>query len=93
MFIGRDYQNTKSYSEKVAGTIDDEVKLLIDKAYAQCTEILKAHSEQLNRVVEYLLDKESMTGDQFRSIMEGKEVGEYSTTAMFDHAKEEPSEE
>ena len=93
VFIGRDYQNTKSYSEKVAGTIDDEVKLLIDRAYAQCTEILKAHSEQLNRVVDYLLDKESMTGDQFRSIMEGKEAGEYSTTAMFDHAKEEPSEE
>ena len=93
VFIGRDYQNTKSYSEKVAGTIDDEVKLLIDRAYAQCADILKAHSEQLNRVVDYLLDKESMTGDQFRSIMEGKEAGEYSTTAMFDHVKEEPSEE
>ena len=93
VFIGRDYQNTKSYSEKVAGTIDDEVKLLIDRAYAQCADILKAHSEQLNRVVDYLLDKESMTGDQFRSIMEGKEAGEYSATAMFDHAKEEPSEE
>lgn len=40
VFIGRDYEKTKSYSEKVAGNIDDEVKALIDAAYEKCKTIL-----------------------------------------------------
>ena len=98
VFIGRDYQNTKSYSEKVAGTIDDEVKALIDQAYDHCRKILTDNADKLNAVVEFLLDKESMTGEQFEAIMEGKEAGEASATAMFDSfeepkAIEEPTEE
>ena len=88
VFIGRDYQTTKSYSEKVAGTIDDEVKALIDKAYDHCKQILSDNSESLHKVVDYLLEKESMTGEQFEAIMKGEEVGEMSTTAMFDGFEE-----
>ncbi|MDO5400527.1 MAG: ATP-dependent zinc metalloprotease FtsH [Eubacteriales bacterium] len=84
VFIGRDYQTTKSYSEKVAGTIDDEVKTLIDGAYAHCKQILEDHSDKLNRVVEFLLDKESMSGEQFRALMEGRTVEEASATSLFD---------
>ena len=74
VFIGRDYQTTKSYSEKVAGAIDDEVKLLIDRAYAKCAEILKANESQLRAVADFLLENETMTGAQFRACMEGKEI-------------------
>ncbi len=88
VFIGRDYQTTKSYSEKVAGTIDDEVKALIDRAYDHCKQLLSDHSAQLQAVVDYLLDKESMTGEQFEAIMEGREIGETSATAMFDGFEE-----
>ena len=84
VFIGRDYQNTKSYSEKTAATIDDEVKALIDRAYDHCRKILSENADKLNRVVDFLLEKESMTGEQFNAIMEGREVGETSATAMFD---------
>ena len=91
VFIGRDYQTTKSYSEKVAGTIDDEVKVLVDKAYDHCRKILTEDAEKLNQVVEFLLDKESMTGEQFEAIMEGRKVEEASSTAMFD-AFQEPKE-
>ena len=84
VFIGRDYQNTKSYSEKVAATIDDEVKLLIDKAYAHCRQILTENREKMAEVVKYLLEHESMTGAQFTACMEGDEIGEASTTALFD---------
>ena len=86
VFIGRDYQTTKSYSEKVAATIDDEVKLLIDRAYDRCREILSADSEKLQQVVEYLLANESMTGEQFAACMEGKTIGDTSATSMFDLA-------
>ena len=90
VFIGRDYQTTKSYSEKYAGTIDDEVKALIDRAYDHCRKILAENSDKLNAVVDYLLEKESMTGEQFEAIMEGKEVGNTSATAMFDGFEEAP---
>ena len=84
VFIGRDYQTTKSYSEKIAGTIDDEVKALIDKAYDHCKQILTDNSDKLHEVVGYLLEKETMTGEQFEAVMQGREVGDASSTSMFD---------
>lgn len=92
IFIGRDFQTTKSYSEKVAGTIDDEVKALIDKAYDHCKQILSDNSEKLYRVVDFLLEKESMTGEQFEAIMEGREVEAASHTALFDGFEEAPKD-
>ena len=93
VFIGRDYQTTKSYSEKVAGTIDDEVKNLIDKAYDQFKQILSDNADKVKAVVEFLLEKESMTGEQFTALMEGREAGDTSATAMFDGFSEEPVQE
>ena len=90
VFIGRDYQTTKSYSEKVAATIDDEVKALIDKAYDHCRQILSDNADKLHQVVDFLLEKESMTGEQFEAIMKGEEVKEASSTAMFDGFEEQP---
>ena len=92
VFIGRDYQTTKSYSEKVAGAIDEEVKALIDRAYDHCKQILSDNKEKMEALTEYLLEKESITGDQFRSLMEGKELGEGSETTMFDGFAEEPGD-
>jgi len=88
VFIGRDYQTTKSYSEAVAGTIDEEVKNLIDKAYDHCARILKENEAKLQEVVEYLLEHESMTGEQFAACMESRQIEEASTTALFDGFEE-----
>ena len=93
VFIGRDYQNTKSYSEKVAATIDDEVKLLIDRAYAHCKQLLSENSEKLHRVVDFLLENESMTGEQFEACMEDKQIEDASTTSLFDGFEAEKTEE
>ena len=84
VFIGRDYEKTKSYSEAVAGTIDEQVKLLIDKAYKQCADILKKDEDKLKAVVDYLMKHETMTGEQFAACMAGEEIGEASATALFD---------
>ena len=89
VFIGRDYQTTKSYSEKVAGTIDDQVKILVDKAYAQCAEILKANEDKVMAVVAHLLEHETMTGAQFADCMAGREIGEATKVSLFDAHKEE----
>ncbi|MDY3780941.1 MAG: ATP-dependent zinc metalloprotease FtsH [Candidatus Faecousia sp.] len=88
VFIGRDYQNTKSYSEKVAGTIDEEVKTLIDRAYEDCKAILTKDGEKLQQVVDYLMANETMTGAQFADLMEGRAISEASTTALTDGFEE-----
>ena len=84
LFIGRDYQNTKSYSEKVAGTMDDEVKDLIGRAYERCEEILKRDADKLQTVVDFLLENETMTAAQFNACMEGKTIESGEKTTIFD---------
>jgi cell division protease FtsH len=94
LFIGRDYQSTKSYSEKVAATIDDEVKQLIDQAYDHCRRILQEHTDKFHQVVDYLMEHESMSGSQFADCMEGRSIGvDMSKTTMFDAFTEDASEE
>ena len=91
LFIGRDYQSTKSYSEKVAGTMDDEVKRLIDKAYKECEEILRRDADKMQQVVDFLLEHETMTGEQFADCMEGRQIRGASDTSLFDSfVQEEP---
>ena len=93
VFIGRDYQTTKGYSEKVAGTIDDEVKVLIDKAYDHCAQILKENEGKVMEVVEFLLANETMSGAQFEACMEGNPIpGQTSETVMFEGVQESEAE-
>ena len=84
LFIGRDYQSTKSYSEKTAGLIDDEVKVLIDRAYSHCKDILQTNEEKLRLVVDFLMQHETMSGSQFVQCMTGAEITDVSGTAMLD---------
>ena len=89
LFIGRDYQSTKSYSEKVAGTIDDEVKLIVDKAYDQCREILEGNKDKFNQVVDFLMENETMSGKQFAQCMAGETIAEATDTSLLDAFKTE----
>ena len=83
IFVGRDYQTTKSYSEKFAGTIDDEVKALIDRAYDRCAQILKENEDKIMQIVEFLLEHETMTAAQFRACMAGDPIPEDHTKTVF----------
>ena len=65
IFIGRDFGQTKSYSEETAGMIDEEVKKIFDEASDRCEQILSEHSEQLRAIAEYLLVHESMEKEVF----------------------------
>ena len=65
IFIGRDFGTTKSYSEETAAIIDEEVKRIFDEASAKCEHILTQHAEVLKGVAEYLLQNESMDGEDF----------------------------
>ncbi len=84
VFIGRDFEKTKSYSEQVAGTIDEEVKILIDKAYRQCEQILSENREKLDQVVAFLMEHEIMSASQFDNCMKGLEIGSGDDGSLFD---------
>ena len=84
IFVGRDYEKTKSYSESVAGTIDDEVKALIDRAYDQCRLILEKDKEKLEQITRFLLENETMSGPQFIQCMKGLDIQQSTQTSLFD---------
>ena len=70
IFIGRDFGQTKSYSEETAALIDEEVKAIFDRASAACEKILTEHADQLRAVAEYLLAHETMDGDEINYFFE-----------------------
>ena len=76
VFIGRDYEKTKSYSEAVAGRIDDEVQSILTAAYQKCTDILKTHDDKLEAVASYLMAHNNMGRPQFEAVMEGKPISD-----------------
>ena len=65
IFIGRDFGQMKSYSEETAALIDEEVKRIFDEAAAACEKLLEEHRETLIAVAEYLLEHETMDGEDF----------------------------
>ena len=71
VFLGRDFAQTKDYSEETAGIIDEEVKKIVDKAYNRAREILSEHVDKLHAVAGVLLEKEKIEGEEFDRIFEG----------------------
>jgi len=70
VFIGRDFTQTKSYSEKTAAAIDDEVKRIFDEASELCEELLGEHEELVRATADYLLEHETMDGETFAKFCE-----------------------
>lgn len=68
VFIGRDFAQTKGYSEEVAGIIDKEVKRIIDECYENAKNILKKHEDVLESCAKLLLEKEKITREEFEGL-------------------------
>ncbi len=74
IFIGRDFGQTKSYSEKIATEIDEEVKHIFDEAMKMCEKLLRDHADLVEKTAQYLLENESMEGDMFRYLCKNGEL-------------------
>jgi len=70
VFLGRDFSQTRTYSESVASEIDEEINRIIMEAYDRTKSILNAHMDKLRLVSDELLDKEKIDGERFRILME-----------------------
>jgi len=69
VFLGRDFNNSKNYSEETAAKIDSEIKKIIFEAYAKTEEILRANIDKLHFIAEYLTKNEVMEQAQFERAM------------------------
>ena len=67
VFLGRDFAHSKSYSERTAAEIDEEVKSILTARYKETEKILKEHMPQLIKTAELLLEKETISGEEFES--------------------------
>lgn len=74
VFIGRDYQKQASYSEQIAGQIDEEVKEIIDTAYNRAKAIITKDKNILTSLVELLEKKETIYSEEFDDLFKGKSV-------------------
>ena len=71
VFLGRDLGSGRNYSEEIAATIDEEVRKLVDNAYRECEGILNEHMDQLHLVAKALMEREKLSGEEFKCLMEG----------------------
>ncbi|WP_297956008.1 ATP-dependent zinc metalloprotease FtsH [uncultured Ruminococcus sp.] len=78
VFLGKDYGHTKNYSEAVAAQIDEEIRVIINKAYADCLQLLKENADKIHLLARYLLKYEKIDGDDFEKLMTGELVPDLS---------------
>ena len=83
VFIGRTMAQARSYSEEVAGLIDEEVKSIVDQAYATCHRILEEHRKELELTAQYLLAHETMQGEVFAKVFTNPDDEEFQ--GLLDH--------
>ncbi len=81
IFIGRSMAQARSYSEEVAGQIDQEVKSIVDGAYHRCEEILTRCRSQLELTARYLLDHETMDAQVFAKVFTDPQAEEFAAYA------------
>ena len=70
VFLGRDYNQTKNFSDQVALEIDKEVRKIIDECYKQAQEILKKHKNLVEVLAKVLSEKETLTKEEIEDIVE-----------------------
>lgn len=74
VFLGRDFNTRKDISEDTARKIDSEIRKIIDEAMAKTMEILTQRRDKLEKISELLLERETINGDEFKDLLEGKEL-------------------
>jgi cell division protease FtsH len=71
VFLGREIGEQRNFSEDVAKLIDEEVRAIIDRAYARATEVLTTHRDRLDRLADKLIAEETVDTEQFETIFDG----------------------
>ena len=81
VFLGREISEQRDYGDRVAEEIDEEVKNLVNMAYGRAEEILISHKPKLVRMAEYLIEHESVSGENISRIFNDEDSGEKTVTS------------
>lgn len=73
VFLGKDFNHVRNYSESVASQIDEEIERIVKDAYSRTKEILSEHIDKLHAVAQALLKEEKIDGKEFEAIMKGEQ--------------------
>ena len=93
VFLGRDYNQTKNFSDQVALEIDKEVRKIIDECYKQAQEILKKHKNLVEVLAKVLSEKETLTKEEIEDIVEANsDIKIKREEKLSDEIKEEEKE-
>ncbi len=71
VFLGKDYSQTRNYSETIASLIDQEMDEIIRNAYSRTEKILTEHMDKLELIAQILMSKEKIDGKEFKALMDG----------------------
>lgn len=88
IFLGRDYNNMRNYSETVASEIDSEINRIVKESYARCEAILKANTDKLHELAEYLIKHEKIDATDFEKLMKGTLENENDSGIATDSSEE-----
>ena len=72
IFVGRNYQTEKGYSDEVANTIDEEVRAIVESCHKRATELLTQHTDVLHNMARVLIEKETIHTEEVQLLMQGK---------------------
>ena len=72
IFLGRDFNEERNYSEEVAAKIDAEVRAVVDSCFEKATELLTENRAVMDRIVNVLLEKETLSAEDLERIMNGE---------------------
>ena len=89
-FLGRDLAQGKSYSEVTASEIDHEIRDIMDESYENARRILSDHMDKLHRVAGVLIEKEKISGEEFRNLMEETGAGQVEPPEVEPAAEPQP---
>ena len=93
VFIGKDYNHVRNYSETIAAAIDEEVEKIISNAYNRTETILNEHIDKLHLVAETLVNLEKINEEQFNSLMENGVLPEPKEETVFEEKTEKTEEQ
>ncbi len=79
VFLGRDYNKSRNFSDIVAHEIDEEIRKIVGECYKKATEILKENSSLVKLIADALLERETLTKEQIEYLVEHKELPEDTT--------------
>jgi len=74
VFLGKEIGEQRDYSEAVAHQIDEEVRQIVTRAYERAKTVIQEHREQMDRIVNYLIERETLSAEEFTAAFDGRQL-------------------